>query len=76
MPTCEACRARRQTAEEASADPNPEASVSILLRAWREGDEVRCRLLRGTHPAPVRGTMVAQGVDAICEAVRRWLLEL
>jgi hypothetical protein len=48
----------------------------LLLRVWTEDDDLRCRLLQGTQRSPDGVVAVAQGVDAICDAVRRWLLEI
>jgi len=52
-------------------------SAALLLRVWPEGDELRGRLLGFTDTSSVaRGLAVAEGIDAICDAVRRWLLEV
>jgi hypothetical protein len=52
-------------------------SAALLLRVWPEGDELRGRLLGFTDmSSAARVLAVAQGVDAICDAVRRWLLEV
>jgi hypothetical protein len=73
MATCRTCS---EQPELAAAEPGPSTgrSAVLLLRVWQEGDDLRCRLLQG---APADGVVaVAQGVDAVCEAVRRWLLEI
>jgi hypothetical protein len=49
----------------------------LLLRVWHQDEEVRCRLMFVTDSSsPPNSTTAAQGVDAICDAVRRWLLQL
>jgi hypothetical protein len=49
----------------------------LLLRVWHQDDEVRCRLISVTDSSsPPNSTSAAQGVDAICDTVRRWLLQL
>jgi len=74
MPVCRACRDRQF---DAAADERPAQSGALLLRVWREDDGLRCRLLRVTDlSSPVRAVGIVQGVDAICDAVRGWLLEL
>ena len=51
--------------------------AALLLRVWPEGDELRCRLLGFPDlSARPRVVAVAHGIDAICDAVRRWLHEL
>jgi hypothetical protein len=73
MTVCRACRNR----QDAETDESTARSGALLLRVWREDDELRCRLLRVTDPSsPARAVGIVQGVDAICDAVRRWLLEL
>jgi len=47
------------------------AGAVLLVRAWREGDVVRARLL-AVGPAQ-RTVATAQGADAVCDAVRAWL---
>ena len=51
--------------------------AALLLRVWPEGDELRCRLL-GFPDLSARPEVVAvaHGIDAICDAVCRWLHEL
>ena len=49
----------------------------LLLRVWHQDDEVRCRLIFVTDASSPPGvTTAAQGVEAICDEVRRWLLQL
>ena len=66
MTTCRACVGR------AGAEPaaDPAVGTALLLRVWREGD-LRARLIGvdGGH----RTVATAQGIDAICDAVRAWL---
>jgi acetaldehyde dehydrogenase (acetylating) len=46
----------------------------LLLRVWRQDADLRCRLMVVTDPSsPPSALAAAQGVDAICEEVRRWL---
>jgi hypothetical protein len=55
----------------------PDEPAVLLLRVWHQDDEVRCRLMYVTDASsPPNSTTAAQGVDAICDAVRRWLLQL
>jgi hypothetical protein len=51
-----------------------ERSAALVLRVWPEGDDLRCRLMR-VSDALSPSSVVAQGVDAICDEVRRWLQE-
>lgn len=60
MARCRACR----TAE----------TAILVLRVWPEDEGLRARLLSGTGEQQT--IVLAQGVDAICEQVRRWLDEL
>ena len=62
MAVCQACRTGRPGG---SGGPGPGAV--LVLRVWSEESGLRARLLSGDRAA------VAQGVDAICEQVRRWL---
>jgi hypothetical protein len=71
MATCRMC-SDRPDGLQAEPRPGTGRSAVLLLRVWQEGDDLRCRLLQGTSQEGV----VAQGVDAICDAVRRWLLEM
>jgi hypothetical protein len=82
MTACRVCSTRGNTAATVdgggSGEPKGPVSVTLLLRVWRESDDLRCRLLSVTgaavsSPQPVA---VAQGVDDICDAVREWLLAL
>jgi hypothetical protein len=71
---CRTCSDRSHPAAQADSGDRPARSAVLLLRVWSEGDDLRCRLLQG---APADGVVaVAQGVDAICDAVRRWLLAI
>ena len=75
MAMCRACR-RDETAAAAPSRPEPENGhpAVLLLRVWHQDDELRCRLLPATDPSSTpRAGMAAQGVDAICAAVRDWL---
>jgi hypothetical protein len=52
-------------------------SAALLLRVWHDDDELRCRLLSVTDPtSPPSCVTAAQGIDAICDAVRHWLLHV
>jgi hypothetical protein len=51
-----------------------ERSAALVLRVWPEGEELRCRVIRVTD-ALAPHSVVAQGEDAICAEVRRWLRE-
>jgi hypothetical protein len=49
----------------------------LLLRVWRQDDDLRCRLMAVTDTSsPPSVTIAAQGIDAICDEVRRWLTQL
>jgi hypothetical protein len=77
---------RRCGAEAPSTEPGVQPDVNLttgtddprstvlVLRVWREGDELRCRLLGARPPSStLSAVLVVQGLDAICEAVRKWL---
>jgi len=81
MALCRTCRQERSAALTPVRPPDRqrenEHPAVLLLRAWHQDDDVRCRLLFVTGPStPRRVATAAQGVDAICEAVRRWLLQV
>ncbi len=75
------CRACDPSRHSASSSPHPhptpdEHSAVLLLRVWHEDDQLRCRLIQAADAStPPTGVGVAQGVDAICTAVRTWLLQ-
>ena len=76
---CRTCDpAGRSTAPVAPGLAGPgDRSTVLVLRVWSEGDELRCRLMEAADvasPPVVAGA--AQGVDAICDLVRRRLLQL
>lgn len=83
VPACRACSRREGAAGVLSGLPDrtpagrEDRSVTLLLRVWPEGDELRCRMLStaDTSSAP-RPIAVTQGVDAICAEVRAWLLAI
>jgi hypothetical protein len=51
------------------------ASSALLIRAWPEEDGLRARLLDVGDPRAIPVPFVcAQGVEAILDAVRAWLL--
>jgi hypothetical protein len=77
------CRACRQDAAAITPPPRSESEheadhpAVLLLRVWHQDDELRCRLMLVTDPSsPPSVSTAAQGVDAICDAVRRWLLQV
>lgn len=53
-----------------------EGAAVLLLRVWAEDRDLRCRLMFVKDPSSQPSVAVAQGVDAICEAVRGWLLQV
>ena len=72
MNLCRTCAA--SAGAEAAAPPR---TATLLLRAWPESDGPRARLLGLHDPGGAEYVVAAaQGVDAICDAVRRWLLAL
>jgi hypothetical protein len=66
-----------QPSPSARGDEAERLPAALLLRVWPEGDELRCRLLGFPDLSARPGVVaVAHGIDAICDAVRRWLHEL
>ena len=82
MALCRTCRQERPAdavtlARRPDRQKENDHPAVLLLRAWHQDDDVRCRLLFVRDPStPRRVSTAAQGVDAICEAVRRWLLQV
>jgi hypothetical protein len=75
---CRAChQSHRATASSPPPLPAPDDHPAVLLlRVWHEDDQLRCRLMQAADASsPPAGVGVAQGVDAICDAVRGWLLQ-
>jgi hypothetical protein len=72
--TCRVCapEPRRAAAGPPGADTG--VGAALLVRAWRDGDVVRARLL-AVEPSH-RTVATAQGTDAICAAVHAWLSRL
>jgi hypothetical protein len=58
----------------AGPSSHPPPGAALLVRAWRDGDVLRVRLLavEGSR----RTVATAAGVDAACDAVRSWLSRL
>jgi hypothetical protein len=51
--------------------------AALLLRVWHQDEELRCRLMMvNDSSSPASVSTAAQGIDAICDAVRRWLLQV
>lgn len=50
----------------------------LLLRVWTEPEvpEMRARLIRAVDVEEAETSVVAAGIDGICEAVRSWLEQL
>jgi hypothetical protein len=66
---------RERVSVSARADERGQQPRALLLRVWPEGDDLRCRLFQASDASsPVSMVGIVQGVDAICDAVRRWLL--
>jgi hypothetical protein len=80
MTLCRTCRQDHPAvAPQSEDDPEPESDHRgvLLLRVWRQDDDLRCRLLSvSDSSSPPKALAAAQGIDAICDAVRRWLLQL
>jgi hypothetical protein len=66
--TCRAC------APDGDVTDAGTTGAALLVRAWRDGDVVRARLL-AVEP-PHRTVATAEGADAVCDAVRTWLSRL
>jgi hypothetical protein len=78
MTTCRACSPRTPAPQDSASDPaGSSGSAVLILRVWAEDDQLRCRLLGASRSSADPGVVaVAQGVDAICAAVRDWLLDV
>jgi hypothetical protein len=51
--------------------------AALLLRVWHQDDDLCCRLIMVTDSSsPPSISIAAQGIDAICDEVRRWLQQL
>jgi len=79
MTTCRVCahgRGARHTRDvrDAGSPDAGDAGAVLLVRAWRDGDVLRARLL-AAGPSH-RTVATAQGVDAVCDALRSWLSRL
>jgi hypothetical protein len=83
MALCRACRPDRpgdtiiRSPRRAGREHETDHPAVLLLRVWHQDNALRCRLLSVTdRSSPPSVTTAAQGVDAICDAVRRWLLQV
>jgi hypothetical protein len=80
MTLCRACREREPgdgvSTATALTGPAEGPTAALLLRVWQDAGP-RARLLAVADAAtPPASIGVAHGVDAICDAVRAWLLSL
>jgi hypothetical protein len=83
MTLCRICRQNQPAAAITSPAPHadPEHATdhpaALLLRVWHQDDELRARLIFVTDPSsPPSVATALQGLDAIGDAVRRWLLQV